>query len=40
VNRGVKEKVKLSLERRSLPNSGVGQEARIRNECVKGTPDK
>jgi hypothetical protein len=23
-----------------LPQSGVGQEGRIRNECVKGIPDK
>jgi hypothetical protein len=36
----VKEKMKWSLVRRSLPNNGVGKEDRIRSECIKGTPGK
>jgi hypothetical protein len=38
VDGGLKENVKWNLERRSLPNKGVGQEGRIRKECVKGKP--
>jgi hypothetical protein len=40
VDGGLKEKVKWNLERSSLPNKEVGQESRIRKECVKGKPSR